>query len=194
MRKYIITLTLLLTFTLARPGASEVFKATVSPANNKDYRELLMKRLKESKKSVYMIMFLASYYPEYKDTSPTNLFMDELIKAKKRGVNVEIILDQSGDSRDSHSSTENLKTAMHLSAGGITVYFDPPEKTTHAKLLVIDEKIVVIGSANWSFSAMEKNNEASVMIESPELAEFYIKYFEEIKKTCPSALLRPAEK
>ncbi|MBN1446256.1 MAG: phospholipase [Candidatus Omnitrophica bacterium] len=193
MNKKLLIAAFLLTITLAYPRSEEVFEGRVFPANNRDYGELLTKRLKEAKKSVYMIMFLASYYPEYRDTSPTNLFMDELIKAKKRGVRVEIILEQSGDSRDSHSSNENLKAAMHLSAGGITVYFDPPEKTTHAKLLVIDEKIVVIGSANWSYSAMAKNNEASVIIESPELADFYIKYFEETRKTCPSSL-RPAGK
>lgn len=193
MNKKLLIATLLLALTLAHPHASEVFECKVCPANNRDYGNLLMKRLKEAKKSVFMIMFLASYYPEYKDTSPTNLFIDELIKAKKRGLKVNIILEQSEDSRDSHSSTENLKTAMRLAAGGITVHLDPPEKTTHAKLLVIDEKIVVIGSANWSYSAMEKNNEASVIIESPELADFYIRYFEEIKKTCLS-YLRPADK
>jgi len=193
MKKKLLIAALMAVLTFTYIQASEDFEGKVRPANNGDYAELLMKRLKEAKKSVYMIMFLASYYPEYKDTSPTNLFMDELIKAKKRGVRVEIILEQSGDSRDSHSSNENLKTAVRLSAGGITVYLDPPEKTPHAKMLVIDGKIVVIGSANWSYSAMAKNNEASVIIESPELADFYIKYFEKIKQTCPSSL-QPAEK
>jgi cardiolipin synthase len=60
-------------------------------------------------------------------------------------------------------------------------------------MIVIDRRYVVVGSANWSYSAMEKNNEASVIIDSPKLAEVYIKYFEDIKKK--SALfLQPAKK
>lgn len=188
MRKLLVTTALMLILSLGMPLRAEVFEGKVYPANNRDYRNLLLPRLREAKKSVYMIMFLASYYPDYKETSPTNLFLEELIKAHARGVKVEIILDQSDSNYDSHSATENFRTALYLSGNGITTYFDSPEKTTHAKLIVIDGKTVVIGSANWSYSAMSRNNETTVIIESPELAAYYTGYFEDLKKSCGSAV------
>ncbi|MCM8829992.1 MAG: phospholipase D-like domain-containing protein [Candidatus Omnitrophica bacterium] len=171
---------------------SNFFEGKIYPANNREYQKLLLPRLKSAKNSIYIIMFLASYYPEYPD-SPTNVFLKELIEAKKRGVNIEVILNQSDNNSSSHTTIENLKTARYLSNSGISVYFTPPDKTTHSKVLVIDSRYVVIGSANWSYSAMEKNNETSVIIDSPKLAEFYIKHFEEIKKEC-LLLIQPAGK
>ncbi|MDD3725861.1 MAG: phospholipase D-like domain-containing protein [Candidatus Ratteibacteria bacterium] len=172
---------------------ADVFEGRVYPANNREYQKLLLPKLKDAKSSIYMIMFLASYYPSYPD-SPTNLFLKEMIEAKKRGVKVEIILNQSDDkTSSSHETVENLKTARYLSNYNIPVYFSPSGITTHSKLLVIDGRFVVIGSTNWSYSAMAKNNETSVIIDSPKLAQYYIRYFEEIKKDC-FLFLQPVEK
>lgn len=161
--------------------ADVFFEGKVYPANNRAYPQVLNPLLKNAKESVYMVMFLASYYPRYPD-SPTNSFFKELINARKRGVKIEVILNHSDKDTSSHTTVENLKTARYLSTNNIAVYFAPVDKTTHSKILIIDKKYVLIGSANWSYSAMEKNNEASVIISSPELAEYYIKYFEQIKK------------
>jgi len=186
MRKFIPALSLLAVLASGVPAFPEVFEGRISPANNRDYEDMVLPRLKEAKKSIHAIMFQASYYsdPRYIDTSPTNLLIRELIAAKKRGATVELILNQSDSDYDSHAAGENLKTGAFLANNGIVVYLDRPEKTTHAKLLIIDGRFVVIGSANWSYSAMAKNNEVSVLIDSPKLAEFYIKYFNDVKKEC----------
>jgi len=161
----------------------KVYEGKIIPADNRNYFSSIYKKLKEAEKSIYVIMFLASYYPEYPN-SPTNQLLNTLIEKKKKNVKVEVIFDRSKAEYLQHSRTENLKTASYLSENGITVYFDSPSKTTHCKLLIIDGKYVVIGSTNWSYSAMEKNNETSVIIESEELAKYYIRYFEKIKKEC----------
>ena len=87
-----------------------------------------------------MIMFEASYYNKFKN-SPSNQLIDALIKAKKRGVDVEVILDirQKSD----RSTIRNLETGKRLTAAGLKVIFDTERITTHSKLLIIDEKIVV---------------------------------------------------
>jgi len=185
MRKHIPVILLLpaLFFIFTARSSPQPFQGSIYPANNGDYRGQILTHLKKAEKSIYIIMFLASYYPQHPD-SPTNLFIRELIGAKKRGVDVKVILNQSDSNYSTHSTTENLKTGAYLANNGITVYFDSPKKTTHAKLIIIDERFVVIGSTNWSYSAMAKNNETSVIIDSTELAKSYIKYFEEIKKGC----------
>jgi phosphatidylserine/phosphatidylglycerophosphate/cardiolipin synthase-like enzyme len=52
----------------------------------------------------------------------------------------------------------------------VKVYFDSPEKTTHTKLIVIDQRLVLLGSHNLTQSALKYNNEISVLINRPELA------------------------
>ena len=46
----------------------------------------------------------------------------------------------------------------------------PSRYHLHHKLVVIDEKVVVIGSHNWSYSAMRHNIESSSIIRSREHA------------------------
>ncbi len=193
MRKFITAL-LFLSILFSKAYASpKFFEGRISPANNEEYKDTVLTLLKKSTKSIYIIMFHASYYddPRYRDTSPTNLLIRELMAAKKRGVTVELILNQSNSDYDSHAAGENLKTGALLANNGIAVYLDLPAKNTHAKLLIIDRRFVIIGSANWSYSAMAKNNETNVVIDSPELAEYYTRYFEDMKKEC-RAFLSPS--
>jgi len=166
---------------------SESFQSKVTPIDNKNYFSTSLSLLKKSQKSIYVIMFSARYYSKYPD-SPSNQILNELIKAAKRNVKVEIILDQSELKFYSSNTKGNLETANYLSNNGITVYFDSIKKTTHSKLIIIDEKYVILGSTNWSYYSLTKNNETSVLINSPELAEHYIKYFGKMKRECKTKL------
>ena len=53
---------------------------------------------------------------------------------------------------------------------GSRYILDKPDVTTHTKLVVIDNRFVFIGSHNFSDSALGRNNEASVMVDSSEMA------------------------
>ena len=56
-------------------------------------------------------------------------------------------------------------------------------KTTHAKLMVVDGQLTLLGSTNWTYYALTSNNEASVLIRSQELARAIIDYFNRVKAT-----------
>jgi len=43
--------------------------------------------------------------------------------------------------------------------------------------VVIDQKIVIVGSTNWTQSALERNIETKFLIQSPELAQSSLNYF-----------------
>ncbi|MCD6408292.1 hypothetical protein J7L87_04490, partial [bacterium] len=181
-------LIILLSFSIFTFPAGKEFKGEITPAENEKYFKEILPLIKNAKESIYVIMFLAGYYPEYPE-SPTNQIFSELIKAKKRGLRVEIILEQSDVPGYSNTTEKNLKTARFLSNNGISVYFDSPEKTTHSKLVIIDKKFVVIGSTNWTYYALTKNNETSVIIKSPELAKYFLRYYEKIKKECETKFI-----
>ncbi|WP_240911625.1 phospholipase D-like domain-containing protein [Thermococcus sp. LS1] len=96
-----------------------------------------------------------------------------LAEAEKRGVNVHVLLEDSPDI--------NQAAYDYLKANGVDVSFDSLETTLHAKVVVIDGKIVFLGSHNWSESALYWNHEVSIKIVSEDLAQSLINYFWSIR-------------
>jgi len=147
---------------------------------NRDYFPEVKKIINDSNRSIKMIMFEASYYKKFKN-SPSNQLIDALIKAKKRGVDVEVILDVR--QKSDRTTKRNLETGKRLTNAGVEVIFDTEQITTHSKLLIIDEKIVVIGSTNWTYNALTSNHESSIVFDSRGTAIELMEFFEKIKKT-----------
>ena len=93
-------------------------------------------------------------------------------KAAARGVKVRVILERRVDS--------NLKTAEELSSLGVKVKWATTEfANTHAKTAAIDGEKLFVGSTNWSQHAMRQNREVSVLMESKDLTQEFLKVFEE---------------
>jgi phosphatidylserine/phosphatidylglycerophosphate/cardiolipin synthase-like enzyme len=103
---------------------------------------------------------------------------ESLFDAVKRGVDVKIVLDQSGF--NPNQSIRNKDLGDFLKSGGVKVFYDDPEVTLHTKAMVIDSIFVIVGSTNWSYHALDKNNEASILIKSDTLAHIYENYFSKI--------------
>jgi len=143
-----------------------------------EYTTVVREAIKAARKNIQMMMFEASYYQQYPDT-PSNLLIRELMNARKRGVRVEVILER-GESTD-RASQRNLFTGKILAKEGVDVTYDPPTLTTHTKLLVIDGETVILGSTNWTYSALTRNHEVSVLIRSPEMAKSLADYFTKVK-------------
>ena len=85
---------------------------------------------------------------------------DAVISAKKRGVNVEVILDRNA------SNGVSQKIAKKLLEGGISVRVNQGQELLHHKLLLIDNETLVNGSANWTKAAFT-NNDDFFLILSP---------------------------
>src|SRR5262249_1964699 len=58
----------------------------------------------------------------------------------------------------------------------------------HNKLLIVDEKTVLVSSQNWSDFAVTKNREAGLLIEYPDLARYYARIFKSDWETALKAL------
>ncbi len=144
------------------------------------YFQTAQKLIREAKESVYVMMFEMGYYDDHPNT-PSNLLIKELIEAKRRSVKVEVILDvREGEDR---TTKRNRHTGKILSQGGVSVIYDPLSKTTHAKMMIIDGKLVLVGSTNWTYYALTDNHEASVLIRSKEVAKEMVDYFNRVKST-----------
>jgi len=156
---------------------------TAEPAQNVElipsgkYFDRVHSLLNEASKSVFVVMYSFRYYPEY-PLSPSNILLQDLLNAKKRGVNVEVLLDVSNF--DEKGTKENQKTGEILSRNGVKVHYDKIDVATHAKVVVIDSRYAVVGSHNWTYYGLSQNNEFSVVIDSEELAKELEKYIIEL--------------
>jgi len=147
----------------------------VIPVVNDEYADVLLKEINNAKKSIHIVMYSSKFY---ETNNSVRQIEDALITAKKRGVDVKIILDQSKWSGQITSVSKNNEVVKeYLEQNGIKVKFDSMKKTTHVKMIIIDKKIVLIGSTNWTYSALERNNEANVLIKDEGIAKYFTNYF-----------------
>lgn len=89
-----------------------------------------------------------------------------LTDAKKRGVDVEVILDKS-------QRSEKYSSADFVAHAGIPTYIDTKHVIAHNKIMIIDGKTILTGSFNFTKAAEESNAENLLVIQDPALAAKY---------------------
>jgi len=117
-----------------------------------------------AKSSIDIIAYDWRWYPK----DPGNLvqlFTTLLIKKAKLGVNVRAVLNYGG-------------IVYLLRQNGIAARQKRFSKFLHAKLILIDDDITIIGSHNLTLSAFLHNQECSVVIYDKELNLTFKKFFE----------------
>lgn len=146
---------------------------------DQDYYPEVMRLINGAQNSIRVCMFQAVVYTAHPE-SPSNQLLRGLVAAHKRGVKVEVVLDNGGSLVEVARS--NTQAACLLKTAGIAVFFDNDQLTTHTKFLVFDNAIAVLGSTNWTFHALAKNHELSAVLYSPEAAQSMSVYFDMIRK------------
>jgi phosphatidylserine/phosphatidylglycerophosphate/cardiolipin synthase-like enzyme len=110
-----------------------------------------------------------------------------LVDAKKRGVDVQILLDKSNEI-DRYS---DLKILLDQ---GVQPLMDAEHSIAHNKIVIIDQKVVVTGSYNFTNQAEGENAENMLVLKGyPELARKYRDNFMKHKSHCKPARLREPE-
>lgn len=180
---YAVTITLFLIFTQTRHlegKSATVVRATVDKAGvnileDRRYFEALMKKIEAAKKDIIISMYI--FKTTGKKVNSAIKVREALINASGRGVVIKVLLERE-DEKGSSLNYENEYTAKKLVNGGVAVYFESPGKRTHVKAVVIDGKYAFIGSHNLTASALQYNNELSLMIDSEEVAGEIARYIE----------------
>lgn len=147
----------------------------------------MRKKISEAWEEVRMAAFL--FKTDGFKTNWASVILDDLIEAKNRGVKVEVFLDRqdvSSPFQNPDLARINEQTMRLLKDAGIPVIMDSPAKTTHCKVVVIDRRFVFMGSHNLTKSAFKYNNELSVLIDSPTLAQEISNYPTLIQNENPS--------
>jgi phosphatidylserine/phosphatidylglycerophosphate/cardiolipin synthase-like enzyme len=100
---------------------------------------------------------------------------EAIIKAHRKGIHVEIILDKSNKS--AKYSAGDFTAHM-----GIITYIDDKHAIAHNKIMILDKETVITGSFNFTKAAEEKNAENLLIMKSKELAKSYTENWNEHKK------------
>ena len=135
---------------------------------NQEYFPALIKAIDEAKSEIIMSFFLFKA-GVHKNSYPDKV-LTHLAKSAQKGVKVMVILENSGG-HDRDLDAGNSQTKQLLEANDVEVYFNSLHKTMHNKLIVIDQRLVFLGSHNLTQSALKYNNEISILIDQPELAK-----------------------
>ncbi len=161
----------------------------IVPLVDEEYYPQVHQSLSTAKESIWCVMYSVDIDPQYKNGWEYNL-VNDLIQAHRRGVAVTVIFEQNimfwEKSKKGKEIERKSREAFELlKRNGVPVYYDSKDRVTHSKILVIDNSITILGSTNWTYSALKKNHEASVLIRSRSVAEAFLNKLKKISKYQP---------
>jgi cardiolipin synthase len=130
-----------------------------------DTAQPIIEAIDGAKKSLCVKMFLFS----------DPILLDVVMKARKRGIDVRVMLNPARRSGES----ENKDSAKKLKAAGVNVLDTNPEfDVTHEKSMIVDGEKAFVQSLNWDTKNLTETRDfAIVTTHAPEVDEI-IKCFE----------------
>lgn len=127
----------------------------------------LLQGIREAQREI----LIATYKMDYNERASKrhlNALVEALHQASKRGVHVRCLLNM--DKENTQIGRINARASRLLEKRGVITRKGAMGRTIHAKLVIIDEKIVIVGSHNLSESSLCRNFEVSLLIRDPVIA------------------------
>ena len=126
---------------------------------NFEIKDKLLELLSSAEKSVTIVMA----YMGDKDIT------DKIIEIANRGVGITFLLPEKANLQND-LNLKTLKKIMKQTNNNINAFLS--KKMVHAKMLIIDGKIVTFGSANINKKGMTKLSELNILINKSSYKEF----------------------
>ena len=128
----------------------------------------ILNLIDSAEESIYIEVYILS----------SDTIVNKLIQAENEGLDVKIIIEK-------RMGGKNQEIFKELEDAGVDIKWATYDyKLTHSKIIIIDNYKVLVGSPNFSNSAMYENREAAVIIEGPIVKEFLQFFYEDwIKAT-----------
>lgn len=146
--------------------SSQVVEVAFSP--NEGALELILKTIGTAKKEIRVLSYSFTSAP----------ITDALLAAKKRGVDVAMIVDYKNNiSQDASGKAKHALSA--LANAGVRVRTISSYPIHHDKTIIVDGQHVETGSFNYSDAAAKKNSENVIVLwNNPDLAKIYLAHWE----------------
>lgn len=138
---------------------------TVAFSPNEGSEELVVKAVASARSSIAVAA--------YSFTSP--VIAKALLTARKRGVDVRVVVDENGNKSKASIAALNLVASAGIPTRTISRY-----AIHHDKYMVIDKITVQTGSFNYSKAAAKSNSENVIVIwNNPDIALSYLKHWQD---------------
>ena len=111
--------------------------------NDKDAVQRIRQLIRSAKKTIQIAMFTWTRLD----------FVNDIVSAKLRGVDVQIVLDTNS------SKGASLNVVKALQKGHVPFKVKTGPGLLHYKMMIIDDSILVSGSANWTKAAFRYNED-----------------------------------
>lgn len=123
------------------------------PVIGSEYPKKVIPLINGAKKNIDIAVYDWRWYPD-EPAHPVQQFNTSIVRAVGRGVRVRAIVEAP------------LILSILLSAG-IKAREMRDKRTLHAKMILIDDQTLIIGSHNFTRNAFGSNIEASVIVDLP---------------------------
>lgn len=184
MKKFILIITITFLYIITCSTSLFAYHGDIKILYGQAYYPEVKKLISQARHSVYLYMYVVALYPENKNSPVTNL-VNELLNAKERGVYVKVVLELSPAIRQVER-VRNDAAYSFLKNAGVDVNYDTTGRTHHLKTVIIDRKILVVGSHNWTEGALKFNYETSLLATSKEAAEELLSKLDTIPLSPPN--------
>jgi len=146
----------LLTFSLGTFAKTEVYFSLYD-----DPESIIIKSIENAEESINIAMYSLT------DSEISRA----IVRAKERGVVIKIYLDSK------EVNAEHSKSRFFIKEGIENVRLSSNRYLMHNKFAIIDNKIVITGSYNWTASAGQRNDENLLVLDEEKIVKKYQDYF-----------------
>lgn len=142
-----------------------------------EYIPTVLNLINAARSSVRLMLYQIFYYKN-ETRKITNRFNHAILAAHARGATVRFITNRSFPKPLFHQYQNHaLNQFARL---GIQTAFLRDKRCLHAKTMVIDAQVIVLGSHNWSETSLKQNLEFSVAIRDKKTAQAFCNSFDVI--------------
>jgi len=139
-----------------------------------DYPTKVVPLLESAKQTIDIMMYEWKWYTHEAAGGMEKLNLVIQRKAREK-IRIRVLLNIESMG---HAITKiNGRTASFLQKAAVICKFGQVGIATHAKMVIIDQNIVVVGSHNYSKGSFSRNQEVSVGIKGSEIVRPFIDYF-----------------
>ncbi|GAB4181225.1 MAG: hypothetical protein Tsb002_01010 [Wenzhouxiangellaceae bacterium] len=157
------------------PQLENLTNGSASLLFNSQYPSAVGELIDAAETSIKILMFYI-----VPGSSGVDMLLQKLLDAKARGVQVKVVLDKDQEGDVYNSREINQAAFEFLDSNGIDVAFDSEDALLHAKLLVIDDRISVVGSHNWTAGSFYNFEDISVVVNSSAVNTAWANLFPEL--------------
>ncbi len=151
-------------------GATELLVA-------REYLSRVPAILENARLSIKAVQFVVQVKGKSAKMSSRELCIKLAAKVRD-GVRVQALLNSAGGGW--RAPALNRQAAQWLQDRGVEVHTLGASRTCHAKMLIIDDEIAIVGSHNWTPYALERNFEVSILVRDPNCAGRLAQHFDQL--------------